>query len=307
MTLLGNIAKKVSALLGGASPSTAVCRVKELDATTVDFSGYIQELLNKQNDCLIVRGVLDKQLLREATPSIPQKIQGGGQSINMEDGSVYPAPYSMVHNNNHHPEQVLEGYFTQAQQAQTVNPQLFGNDLLNSMQGCLARLLGGKAKLLQYADGRPFSVINTRVLFAQKSGIDIHCENAFLSQLYPAFREELYRQVDIENAISYFFVLQAPDEGGELVAFDKVWDHVPIQLSGISYEARHDIGGSMFVAAKAGKARHQMIAPQAGDLVVFRAAQIWHSINALKGNTARITAGGFFAKATNGNGIYYWA
>ena len=90
--------------------------------------------------------------------------------------------------------------------------------------------------------------------------------------------------------------------------FNKDWNTAPVDSALQAYTHRHSTEASFFEELGYGKATHTKITLQAGDLIVFRAAQIWHSINKIEGTVNRITAGGFLAKSIAQNDqLYYWS
>jgi len=50
-----------------------------------------------------------------------------------------------------------------------------------------------------------------RLLYENKNGIDIHCENAFLNQLSDSFKLNISKKIDLENALSFFVVVKSPN------------------------------------------------------------------------------------------------
>lgn len=112
--------------------------------------------------------------------------------------------------------------------------------------------------------------------------------------------------LDLKNAISFLLVLQAPDQGGELVLFNQEWDDIEILIQHEPYDDRHDISGSMFKKHGVENVQHHKFQPVKGEAILFRAAQIWHGIHKIKGINNRVTIGCFIAKGKDGK-YYFWA
>lgn len=110
--------------------------------------------------------------------------------------------------------------------------------------------------------------------------------------------------INLQNAISFFLVLQAPQTGGELFLFNQEWNQISFPIRHESYEDRHDIEGNMFKKMGAQNVKYQKIMPFQGKGILFRAAQIWHDINKIEGNISRITIGCFIAKGKDGKIIF---
>jgi hypothetical protein len=150
------------------------------------------------------------------------------------------------------------------------------------------------------------SHLNTRILYSKKNGIDIHCENAFIHQLNEKFANWLKSKVDLDNAISFFLILQKSVKGGDLILYNQTWEKISFKLDTTTYEERHDINGSIFKNRNIDHVSYKRSSPNAGDAVVFRAAQIWQSIDKIEGSSDRISIGCFIAKGYDGKN-YYWA
>ena len=256
---------------------------------------------------------LDLALLKNAitipSPTIEEEIFDLADSftssrLTLPDGFFLPLPYSTVNERFDNEKEALDEYFNHAH----VALHQFNSKQINWFEwfeNQLKTLFSTQLKPLAF-NGNSFSPFGIRVLSAEKNGLDIHCENAFLHQLKPSFREWLTSQVDVENALSLFITLQAPQVGGELAVFDTDWDSFSLPLDSTSYEERHDLVGSLFHNRNKPEVKSTIFDMNTGDAVVFRAAQLWHAITPPKGTINRITIGCFIAKGKDNN-YYYWA
>lgn len=223
--------------------------------------------------------------------------------LDLNDGYFFPYPYSSIRQDQGSSDAAIEKYIKTSIH--------FKNLYLPTPESAFSKLIEllekkSNAKLLKLPHKFEMAPLNCRILYAQKNGIDIHCENAFLNQLDTNFKKDLYDLVDLENALSIFIMIQSPEEGGELVLFDKDWKNTVININHTSYEERHDIEGSIFTNRFYSKPEKIMVKQKERSATIFRAASLWHSINFIKGHKDRITIGCFFAKGKDGN-IYYWA
>jgi len=224
--------------------------------------------------------------------------------LSLEDGFFLPLPYSTVNEQFENEKVALDSYFSNANKAKNEfkSQQIFWFSWFEQQ---LRNSFKEKIELLKY-NNESFAPFGIRVLTANKNGLDLHCENAFLHQLKPNFRNWLYEHVDIENSVSFFITLQSPEIGGELVVYDMDWNNFSLRLDSTTYEERHDLYGSLFKNRNKNDVTSSSFTIQKGDAVVFRAGQLWHAIQPPIGLKNRITIGCFIAKGLDNN-YYYWA
>jgi len=224
--------------------------------------------------------------------------------LSLPDGFFFPLPYSTVRED----QQESFRIDTWGQYVRSANHfrQLLYQGEAPSLQQLLA-LLEKKLQIepLKFND-TPLLPLGVRILGSASNGIDIHCENAFLNQLQSDFRRWFYESVDIENALSLFITLTKADSDGDLVLFNHEWHNAQIALNNTSYEQRHDFDGSLFTSRGFDRPTYRIIQPNTGEVIIFRAAQIWHAISAVRGRNNRVTIGFFIAKGKDGK-AYYWA
>jgi hypothetical protein len=280
-------------------------KVKLMDDDTGMGTSLLTKLTMERCE-LVQRGFLDQTDCNLMLSTLRAAVDHHAECLlSMPDGYFFPHPYSTVHGAETDPEAFLEGYFSMAAIANSLSLPNAGNiaDLLRKKVECV---LGRPLNALSYNETHTFAKFGLRVLLAGKNGIDIHCENAFLHQLRPDMSSWLKAHVDIERAISFFTILQAPEVGGELVLFNKTWDEFSVKLDESTYEERHDLKGSLFTNRGAAMPTRHPYRPEQGQAVLFPAAQIWHCINRIGGGTDRVTIGFFVAEGKDGN-HYFWA
>ena len=225
--------------------------------------------------------------------------------LDLSDGYFFPFPYSTIHDSSAGLSLAMKQYFVGAKIANS----LYFPESRITLSEWFIDLVRTQMKReilpLKYQEHK-FASFGLRFLKAGKNGIDIHCENAFLHQLSPLFKDWLYEKLNIENIWSFFLVLQKPTIGGELIIFNKSWDHFKLELDSSTYEERHDIEGSLFTNRGAEKPDYELLVLNAGDGVLFSAAKYWHSINKIGGERDRITIGCFIGEGKDGK-LYCWA
>ena len=274
--------------------------ITNINSNKIELSAFD----SKQLDTLIIKNLIsDLPLLYEKEITDLQSRFSATQ-LSLGDGFFLPLPYSTINEQFENEKVVLDSYFSKAFIAKNEfkSQQIFW---FNWFEQQLKNSFKERVKLLEF-NNENFAPFGIRVLTANKNGLDIHCENAFLHQLKPNFRNWLYEHVDIENSVSFFITLQAPEYGGELVIYDMNWNNFSLRLDSTTYEERHDLNGSLFKNRNKNNVKFSSFSIQKGDAVVFRAGQLWHAIQPPKGLINRITIGCFLAKGHDNN-YYYWA
>ncbi|MEX2410861.1 MAG: hypothetical protein WD607_05715 [Candidatus Paceibacterota bacterium] len=280
-----------------------ILKYKNIENSTID-KATLSSLFQRNTDIINIDNFInlntaDKLL---STLRISDKNEDNGY-FRLPDGCFFPFPYSIIRGDQENATEALNNYLSSNK---AFSKRFFTSE--HAAANVIRKQIeqSGGTKLLCLPNQICLSPLSFRVLFSGKNGIDIHCENAFLNQLDSEFKKNIYEVIDLENALSLFITLQAPEEGGELVLFNKTWENTQINVNETSYEERHNIDGSIFKNRGHTNIEHYMIKPKKCSATIFRAAQIWHSINYIGGNLDRVTIGCFIAEGKDGN-IYYWA
>jgi hypothetical protein len=147
---------------------------------------------------------------------------------------------------------------------------------------------------------RSLSLASMRILHPGMSSLQAHIHQEFPT-LFPSY-EAIVSQSEMNTELSWYWVLQAADAGGELTLYNLDWDHTPPEflkpeyfLSGVREDMLEPYGSST-------------IRLGTGDMVVFAANRIWHKISGVapESKKERITIGGFLTKKTNENAQMLW-
>jgi hypothetical protein len=170
-----------------------------------------------------------------------------------------------------------------------------GPDFEAALFGALAACSGGRSILTPRGpDRRSYALATIRVL-PPGSGIDLHCDNNLAH--HPSY-EHLRTLLQVDRQLSYFVPIAVPDAGGELVLYDREWRREDDDEGRYVYEKP--------ASAVAGCAR-MVVAPGAGDLLIFRGGTIYHEVTAVAGRATRRTIGGFLAPSLDGTWIGVWS
>ncbi len=104
----------------------------------------------------------------------------------------------------------------------------------------------------------------------------------------------------LETELSYYLLLQKPSSGGSLTLYDLQWHNTPqeyIRPEVFMAEQRDDFLDNL---------DRMHISLSEGEMIIFAANRIWHRVDAVQGNTNRITIGGFITESLDDRCQYYW-
>jgi hypothetical protein len=203
---------------------------------------------------------------------------------------------------------LFKNYFHAANYFSSNKGLLIGIEMMNELDSFMEKLGLNKDSLVKFENGTPFSEINIRQLNSGSEGIDIHCENAFINELDENIKKQLEKKLDLLNAVSVLITLQNSEGGGCLEIFNSDWDSMNINLSDCTKAERSPKNWENFFKKFTKKdIQKNTILSEPGDVVIFRAAQLWHNVSDVTGNKPRLTAGFFSAKSKTFEDASYWA
>ena len=141
-----------------------------------------------------------------------------------------------------------------------------------------------------------------RVQMPKKNQIGMHCGNQFNGQ-FMSFYKHIDSTLENINQLSYFFMLQKPDKGGELTLFNYSWREFLKKHTKNMDEA---IMRKVVMANDKGRRKLLM---ENGDLLVFQGGDIFHRVEQVYGKKSRVTFGGHFrfSKKEENKSIYTYA
>lgn len=151
-----------------------------------------------------------------------------------------------------------------------------------------------------------FPFVTFRYLVPDQGLMSIHCANYFGTTFKKAYAH-LNKKVIAKNQMSYFIMLQEPEEGGELSLFNFRWQEGQTKVNPSEDNEIIEPDGSKTYVQTDPKIRKNKIKPAKGDMILFQGGNIWHRVERVKGNIPRITFGGFLSLSHDNKKIYYWS
>lgn len=159
------------------------------------------------------------------------------------------------------------------------------------IEALLSKISGGRTVEIASENNQTYAPAQIRFVEPNKGGIIIHKGSQFLQHSTFDYLRETVR---LQEHLSYFLIIDKPEEGGELIVYD-----LPIE------EAKKDFD-TLVKDAAFEKCKKKYISPDIGDMVLFNGGTIWHSVADARGSKNRISIGGFIALSKDDKKIFYW-
>ena len=217
-------------------------------------------------------------------------------------GKIFPAPFAVMSDS----EGQLDLYYSKLSK---FNSYLESLPFLKAFSEKLDHFFKTVAK--NYSVSVPVNKVKDkevapgtfRLFYPGKGGLHVHCGNLFQAQSM-FYYSLIKNDIDMNDQLSYFLVLQQSEEGGELTIYDMLWDKVKRKESPENNEfVIDDEGNHIYVD----KCRSFAVRPKPGDILIFSGGPIWHRVEDIKGTSPRITFGGFLNFSKNQQELYYWS
>ncbi len=217
-------------------------------------------------------------------------------------GKIFPAPFAIITNT----EEKLDSYYRKLARFDNYKTS---HDVVGKLMTKLDSFFKKVAK--NYQVSIPFNKIKDkevapgtfRMFFPGMGGLHVHCGNLFQAQSM-FYYSLIKNNIDMNDQLSYFVVLQQPEAGGELTIYNMLWDKVKRKESPENNEFVIDDSGN-FIYVK--DVPSFAVKPKPGDVLVFSGGPIWHRVEDIKGAIPRITFGGFLNFSKGGSELYYWS
>jgi hypothetical protein len=284
------------------------CRV--VDSTNLTgYENAVWDLFKRKYDCLIIKGALSASICEQlvtgslALPEPERSSVAGGWTF---PPIFYKLAEQVASSGAAMRKQVLGEYFERCQRIAKDPSNYLGISLSELTQRWLTALGGGCKIAVPTGLGSKgeYAGATLRTFYGEGKGqISLQCGN-YLQTVHQHFYEHLEGQVDVFDQLSFFFLIQEPESGGEISLFDIQWEEG--QTKATVMENNHimlpDISHHTVSADEA-----QTLMPRPGDLVIFAAGQIWHRVEPVLGQRERITLGGFAAYSYDKKTIFHWS
>jgi len=217
-------------------------------------------------------------------------------------GKMFPAPFAIITNT----EEKLDAYYSKLASFDNCKTN---HDAIKKLMTKLDSFFKKVAK--NYRVSIPYNKIKDkevapgtfRMFYPGMGGLHVHCGNLFQAQSM-FYYSLIKNDIDMNDQLSYFVVLQQPEAGGELTIYNMLWDKVKRKESPENNEfVIDDSDNYIYVKDVPSFA----VKPKPGDVLVFSGGPIWHRVEDTKGTIPRITFGGFLNFSKDGSELFYWS
>jgi hypothetical protein len=217
-------------------------------------------------------------------------------------GTMFPTPFAIVTNDGER----LDAYYNSLNSLHEVMEQ---EPLVNEIRHRIERFfktVGADFKVsvpINKTKKLPVSEGSFRTFYKDKGALFVHCGNLFQQQS-EFYYSQLENDIDKNDQLSFFFNLQNTEVGGELTIYNMLWKDVVGKASPEENNSVIDAKGNTVYLKDV---EQFSVKPQPGDILVFAGGPIWHRVEDIKGDTPRITYGGFVNFSKDGNELFYWS
>jgi len=193
-------------------------------------------------------------------------------------------------------------YFPETDRISNFFNQVLGIKVEKLFESVVTKISGDR-KVTQpvYSNGDKYKAATLRISKPGREGMQSHIGNEFITYL-PQL-EHIAGVVDPKDRFSFFFLLQKPEIGGELVVFDLVWKNTPEHLVADMAVVKKKLEREEYL----NNFKSMNVNMDAGDLLIFDGGRIWHRVRPSEGDMDRITLGGYGGISRDGKGFNYWS
>lgn len=265
----------------------------------------LKQIQNRVIDGIIVRGFISPSESKLLVNKLIQKFDS--ENLSFDKQYVFPTPFAHVGQNSGNFQSEIQNYFTESNSFVQRFTENFEFNVLDELKKFIERISPSyKLEIAPGINSGCYTPATFRVLQPGRKNIGLHVGNQFLS-MFSKYYEHLTSFVEVNDQMSYFIMLQEPDEGGRLILYDISWNEAkecnsPLNTITTLNGKTIDLNSDKIIG-------NRKLDIKVGDLLIFAAGQIWHAVEQPKGQTSRITFGGFiaFEKNVKAHKIYWWS
>lgn len=315
---------KSGVYLGASQQTSSVSFEKEADNSLYDFKEVtmsdmksrpdaIHDMFTGKSDGFLIKNFLTGEEVDKLLFRLEEIKKNDAQLANVPEGFTYPliiAEYNQRVILLPESEQAEAGkkYFEEMEKFNHSFVAEYGLDVQDRINRFFTSLGGGRKVDIPKGlnDAAHYTFGTFRHLVPNQGLMSVHCANYFGKTFKKAYAH-LNTKIIAQDQMSYFIMLQEPEEGGELSLFNFRWLDGQTKINAAEdNEIIQPDGTKMYVQADPA-IRKNKIRPRKGDMILFQGGNIWHRIERVRGTKPRITFGGFLSLSHDKNTIYFWS
>lgn len=271
-----------------------------------NYTNVFDDLRNREFDGIVFRNVITKDQAKELGQAFldyegPARLEHGG-------GNTIPWPFANVNEEN------VNDFCGYTKEYENYLDRELSFPLRTALQEGFESINQGKIIKAPYFIGDPnlrSPNASLREFSANRGGLLPHCGNLFIKD-QNAFYQLTDSMVNPNNQLSFFIVMQQPEQGGELTIYDLEYKdaHLHAFTTGDDGRLQVEIFDSERKPFDIEKKKKFYVNPEPGDMIIFSAGEIWHRVEAPTGNLPRLTYGGFIGyghKEDDLDTFYVWS
>ena len=260
----------------------------------------IQKIKSGEVHGFVLKNLFSKQEIADILKAIEKPI--AEKAMVTPSGKMYPTPFAIVSNSGER----LDAYYESINTLDTLTTTEPSLQLVRDRVEQFFKAVGANYKVsvpINKVKGLPVSEGCYRIFYKDKGGLFVHCGNLFQQQS-EYYYSLLANDIDMNDQLSFFFNLQNTEVGGELTIYKMLWKDVVGKATPDENDSVIDANGNTIYLKDV---EQFTVKPESGDILVFSGGPIWHRVENIKGDTPRITYGGFVNFSKDGKEIFYWS
>lgn len=274
--------------------------------TTMDELPEInfKQIQNRDKDGLIIRNFISS----ENCKLLVENMKKENSNFDSHQHPIFPSSFAQIDRDSENFRAEMESCFLNSSSFVDTFSSVYQFDLIKEISDVFRKLNPGSMHKTPLGFDEKGSYIpgTFRVQHPEKVNINLHCGNQFI-HLFPKYYEHLSSTVDVMDQLSYFIMLQEPDDGGRLILYDVTWDEA--QDCDTITNSIIKLDGKKVPLDISKEIQSSRLEIKTGDLLIFSGGKIWHAVEQVKGNEKRVTFGGFIAFGKNeaASDFYLWS
>lgn len=273
----------------------------EIPVENISESGdLIRKLRSGEIHGFVLKNLFSQQEIKDILSAIEAPV--AENAMVTPYGKMYPTPFATITNS----EDKLDNYYRALDNIHGLMDHVPALKLVRDRIEHFFKSVAQNYEVsvpINKIKGKPVSEGTYRIFYKEKGGLFVHCGNLFQQQAQ-YYYSLLANDIDLDDQLSFFVNLQNSEAGGELTIYDMLWKDVVGKATPEENDSVIDAKGNTIYLKDV---RQFIVKPLPGDILVFSGGPIWHRVENIKGDTPRITYGGFVNFSNNEKELFYWS